>query len=52
MDAETKRKVIADMLARLQRDMDTAVEQMPDTGTRPSWAGTLSTAPSALPASP
>jgi hypothetical protein len=30
MDAETKRKVIADMLARLQRDMDTAVEQMPD----------------------
>jgi hypothetical protein len=30
MDAKAKRKVIADMLARLQRDMDMAVEQMPD----------------------
>jgi hypothetical protein len=30
MDATAKRKVIADMLARLQRDMDMAVEQMPD----------------------
>jgi hypothetical protein len=30
MDPKAKRKVIADMLARLQRDMDMAVEQMPD----------------------
>jgi hypothetical protein len=30
MDAKAKRQVIADMLAKLQRDMDMAVEQMPD----------------------
>ena len=30
MDAKAKRKVVADMLAKLQRDMDMAVEQMPD----------------------
>jgi hypothetical protein len=30
MDAKAKRKVIADMLAELQRDMMAAIEQMPD----------------------
>jgi hypothetical protein len=30
MDAKAKRKVIADMLAELQRDTMAAVEQMPD----------------------
>jgi hypothetical protein len=30
MDAKAKRKVIADMLAKLQADMLTTVEQMPD----------------------
>jgi hypothetical protein len=30
MDARGKHKVIADMLARLPRDMDIAVEQMPE----------------------
>jgi hypothetical protein len=30
MDAKAKRKVIANVLARLQRDMDMAVEQMPE----------------------
>jgi hypothetical protein len=30
MDAEAKRKVIADMLDELKADMMTAVEQMPD----------------------
>src|SRR5262249_21941950 len=30
MDAKAKRKVIAEMLAKLQADLDMAVEQMPD----------------------
>jgi hypothetical protein len=30
MDAKGKRKVIAEMLAKLQQDMDMAVEQMPE----------------------
>jgi hypothetical protein len=30
MDAKGKRRVIADMLAKLQRDMDLAVGQMPE----------------------
>jgi hypothetical protein len=30
MDAKARRKVIADMLAKLQADMMAAVEQMPD----------------------
>jgi hypothetical protein len=30
MDAKAKRKVIADMLAKLQQDLDLVVEQMPD----------------------
>jgi hypothetical protein len=30
MDAKAKRKVIADMLAKLEADMLAAVEQMPD----------------------
>ena len=35
MDAKAKRKVIAEWLAELQRDMMAAVEQMPD-----DWAET------------
>ena len=35
MDAKAKRKVIAEWLAELQRDMLAAVEQMPD-----DWAET------------
>jgi hypothetical protein len=30
MDAKAKRKVIGEMLAKLQRDLDMAVAQMPD----------------------
>ena len=30
MDAKARRKVIADMLARLQQDMDMAIDQMPE----------------------
>jgi hypothetical protein len=30
MDAKAKRRVITAMLAMLQRDMDMAIEQMPD----------------------
>jgi hypothetical protein len=30
MDAKGKRKVIADMLAKLQQDLDMAVEKMPE----------------------
>jgi hypothetical protein len=45
MDAKAKRKVIGEMLAKLQRDMDLAVEQMPDDWTRPSWAGIWSAGP-------
>jgi hypothetical protein len=39
MDAKGKRKVIAEMLAKLQRDMDSAVESMPDDWdeTEPAW---------------
>jgi len=38
--AKAKRKVIADMLAELQRDMMAASSRCPTTGTRPSWLGT------------
>jgi hypothetical protein len=36
MDAKGKRKVLAEMLAKLRADLDMAVEQMPDDWSRPS----------------
>ena len=41
MDAKGRRKVIADMLAKLQADMMAAVERVPDDWDETSWVATL-----------
>ena len=46
MDAKGKRKVITDMLAKLQADLDMAVEQMPEDWDETSCNGISFAAPS------